>query len=145
MEGEKIALRAVALQEAPAAEFDLMAIDGPISGHFTLLTTGSLPAGVVAGIVRPQASWQRRNKLWDPLWFLILEGLAIPLWAAIGTWASAKSMRVYLILRALIAAVSIAFGGGEHWALLQIGFWLWLLLTGARKLITRAVGRRAPS
>jgi hypothetical protein len=56
----------------------------PPPPEFMLLATGSMPAGMVSMSLRPKAWRVTRHKLWDPVWFLLHESLAVPFWFLIG-------------------------------------------------------------
>ena len=43
---------------------------------FVFLVAGTLPVGLISGVVRPRAILQDCDRLWDPLWFSIHEGIA---------------------------------------------------------------------
>jgi hypothetical protein len=104
--------------------------------RFALILTGTLPAGIVSVSVRPEAGWQTRHRLWDPIWFVLHEAVAIPLWFLIGTWIDSgrsglvRLMGSYLAGRIALAllAIAIPWNGGVS---LQILFWLGLAAYGA--------------
>ena len=99
--------------------------------HFTLMLTGTLPAGIVSFSLRPEAAWQTRHRLWDPIWLLIHESVAIPLWFFIGAWLDtgrsrlARAMRDYLILRLAVAVCAMLFPA-HNWWIPQFLFWIGL-------------------
>jgi hypothetical protein len=98
--------------------------------HFALLLTGTLPAGIISGSVRPEAGWQTRHRLWDPVWLAIHEAAAIPFWFLMGTWLDSgrsrliRLMRGYLVGRIALALLAIAWAG--NWWTVQFLFWLGL-------------------
>ncbi len=104
--------------------------------RFDLIRTGTLPAGLVSCALRPEAGWQTRHRLWDPIWLLIHEGVAIPFWFLIGAWIDggrpslARLMRAFLLGRLALALLAIAFSA-NCWAPLQVLFWLGLAVYGA--------------
>jgi len=129
---------------------------GPLEPRFELIRTGTLPAGIVSGTVRPEAGWQTRHRLWDPVWFLIHEAVAIPFWFLIGAWLDtgrsrlAGTMQGYLVGRAALALLAIA--APANWWSAQVLFWLGLgtygalwawrwLLRSARMGLMRTAGR----
>jgi hypothetical protein len=103
---------------------------GPLEPHFALLLTGTLPAGIVSGSLRPEAGWQTRHRLWDPAWLLIHEAAAIPFWFMMGTWLDsgrsrlARLMRAYLVGRLALALLAVSWTG--NWWTAQFLFWLGL-------------------
>jgi hypothetical protein len=102
------------------------------SPEFMLLATGALPAGIMSSVIRPGAGWQTREELWDPVWFLILEALAIPSWFLIGAWLDTGHsrlghwMRRYLGARAVFASIFFARGLVRLATAIQFLFWLGL-------------------
>jgi hypothetical protein len=108
----------------------------PPDPRFDLIRTGTLPAGIVSGSLRPEAGWQTRHRLWDPAWFLIHEAAAIPFWFLIGAWIDSgrhglgRLMRGYLLGRIALALLAIAFPA-NYWVPLQVLFWLGLAVYGA--------------
>jgi len=96
--------------------------------HFALLLTGTLPAGIVSGSIRPEAGWQTRHRLWDPVWLLIHEAAAISFWFMMGAWLDSgrsqleRLMQAYLLGRIVLALASIAWTG--NWWTVQFLFWL---------------------
>jgi hypothetical protein len=124
---------------------------GPSEPRFDLILTGALPAGIVSGSLRPEAGWQTRHRLWDPIWFLIHEAVAIPFWFLIGTWIDGgrsglgRLMRGFLVGRMALALLAIAISA-NCWVALQILFWLSLAVHGALRAsrwLLRTVGTRA--
>jgi hypothetical protein len=121
--------------------------------RFTLLLSGTLPVGIISSYLRPQANWPMRQKLWDPIWFLIHESLAIPFWFLLGMWLDAgrsrlgSSMRRYLAARGIFAPAFLALRIPHLGTMLQALFWLglgcyaalrslqWLLRAARRRLI----------
>ena len=97
--------------------------------HFALMLTGTLPAGIISYSVRPEAGWQTRHRLWDPLWLLIHEAIAIPFWFVIGAWLDtgrsrlARLMRDYVLLRLLTAVLAMALPA-HNWWIPEFLFWL---------------------
>ena len=129
---------------------------GPPEPRFALILTGTVPAGIISSAVRPEAGWQTRHRLWDPLWFLVHEAVAIPFWFLTGVWLDrgrsrlGATMQAYLACRIALALLNLAgnaFGGS-----LQVFFWFglagygvlrasrWLLGT-ARAGLYRSAGR----
>jgi hypothetical protein len=111
------------------------------------LLSGTAPAGEVSLAARPEAWNITRYKLWDPIWLLIHEAIACPLWFLIGMRIDTgrsrlrKTMVLYLIGRAgfglLVVGVPDAAGLG---VLLQVLFWLGLAVYGL-KCATEWIGR----
>lgn len=101
---------------------------GSLEPHFALLLTGNLPAGILSGSIRPEAGWQTRHRLWDPVWLLVHEAAAIPFWFLMGAWLDsgrsnlARVMRAYLVGRIVLALLAIAWAG--NWWTVQFVFWL---------------------
>src|SRR5260370_13248489 len=91
---------------------------------FMLLVTGALPAGVISTVIRRQT----REELWDPGWFLTLEGLAIPSWFLIGGWLDTGRSRLgrwtrrYLGARAVFASAFFARGLVQLATMVQVLF-----------------------
>jgi hypothetical protein len=119
--------------------------------RFDLIRTGTLPAGMVSSSIRPEAGWQTRHRLWDPIWFAIHEAAAIPFWFIIGVWLDTgrsglgRLMQAYLAGRAALAVVATAIPG-NCWAALQVLFWLGLGVYGALRAsrwLLRTAGTRA--
>jgi hypothetical protein len=100
--------------------------------RFTLLASGTLPAGIISVSLRPGAGWQMRQKLWDPIWFLIHESLAIPFLFLLGMWIDAgrsrlgSSMWRYLAARGIFAPAFLALRVPHLGTMLQELFWLGL-------------------
>jgi hypothetical protein len=107
------------------------------SPEFILLITGALPAGIISSVIRLGAGRQTSEKLWDPAWFLILEALAIPSWFLIGARLDTGRsrlghwMRRYLGARAVFASVSFARGLARLATVVQVLFWLGLVIYAA--------------
>jgi hypothetical protein len=128
-----------------------MAQCGPPEPRFALILSGTLPAGIVSGSLRPEAGWQTRHRLWDPIWFLIHQAVAIPFWFLMGAWIDGGrsrlggTMQAYLVGRIALALLAM-LGSGIGWKL-QVLFWLALTVYGApmasRWLLrgARALGR----
>jgi hypothetical protein len=99
--------------------------------HFALMLTGTLPAGMVSYALRPEAGWQTHNRLWDPVWLLIHEAVAIPFWFLLGAWLDTgrsrllRTMRAYLALRLVLAVMSIILPAHTWW-IPQFLFWIGL-------------------
>lgn len=112
-------------------------VDVRLDPRFALMLTGTLPAGIVSGSVRPEAGWQTLHRLWDPLWLLVHEAVAIPFWFMIGAWLDSgrghlgRVMRMYLVGRVVVAAIAIATTGDAKWWILQFLFWVGLAAYGA--------------
>lgn len=119
----------VFLQEQ-AVNFDI-AVDA-IPPKFVLLATGNWPAGAVAMSLRPRAYKSRSGHLWDPIWLLIHEAIAIPFWFLIGMWVDkgrpqlGKLMLIYLLARCVFGALDAAYGLPQVGILVQMFFWFWL-------------------
>jgi hypothetical protein len=114
---------------------------------FTFLESGTLPAAFVSGWVRPEASFQRRGKLWDPVWFAIHEAVAMLVWLALGMVTDAagqgfqRVMWTYLASRAAFAPFTAINEVARLGALLQTLFWLGLVLFGIGYLAIRGIAR----
>lgn len=97
--------------------------------HFALMLTGTLPAGIVSYSLRPEAGWQTRHRLWDPVWLLIHEAIAIPFWLLMGAWLDTgrsrlvRPMRDYVLLRLPLAILAMALPA-HNWWVPQFLFWL---------------------
>jgi hypothetical protein len=119
--------------------------------RFALILTGTVPAGIISSSIRPEAGWQTRHRLWDPVWFSIHEAAALLLWFLIGAWLDSRRSRLarlmgaYLAGRIVLALLAIAIPG-NCWVPLQLLFWLGLAVYGAlwasRRLLqaARALG-----
>jgi len=115
--------------------------------RFTLILTGTLPAGIVSASLRPEAGWQTRHRLWDPVWFLVHEAVSIPFWFLMGVWLDAgrsrlgRTMLAYLVGRIALGLLAIPVAG--NWWSAQVLFWLGLAaygaLWGSRRLRLAAV------
>jgi hypothetical protein len=97
--------------------------------YFAVMLTGTLPAGMVSATLRPEAGWQTRNRLWDPVWVLYHEMVAIPFWILLGflldarpSWVG-KLMRGYLGSRVVVMVLAMAFPTGNWW-IPQFLFWM---------------------
>jgi hypothetical protein len=100
--------------------------------EFALLLSGTLPAGIIATILRPET-----GPIADLGWLAIYETIAIPTWLVIGALVDAgrphlaKWMRIYLFARFLFAATGVALrADGPVWFLLSSLFWLILCCYG---------------
>ncbi|HUA57997.1 MAG TPA: hypothetical protein VML19_04535 [Verrucomicrobiae bacterium] len=122
--------------------------------HFALMLTGTLPAGVVSYAIRPEAGWQTNRRLWDPVWLLIHEAVAIPFWFLAGMWLDtgrsrlARLLRGYVLLRVIVAALAMLLPA-HNWWIPQFLFWLGLagygLLRALHGVMAMASGRRSLS
>jgi hypothetical protein len=127
------------LQEGGSIEWDPRTSIPP--GPFSLIITGNLPAGIIAGSLRPDAGYIGRRQRWDPVWFLLHEALAFLCWAVIGGWVDAGHSRLrtlmigFLAVR-LLAAVLRAPELGWH---VQALFWMVGILWLAGVAVTRLV------
>jgi len=129
----------------------------PPPPKFVLLASGTLPAGIVSTTVRP-GTWKQR-RIWDPLWLLIHEAVAIPLWFVIGMLIDTgrvhlgKVMSIYMAARFGFGILDAVFGLAQFFTLLQFLFWLWLTGYGfvhgvswfARKMGLRTGVREVPA
>jgi hypothetical protein len=109
----------------------------PPPPKFALLITGTLPAGVVSMSLRPEAWYITRHKLWDPVWLLIHEAVAIPFWFLMGLWIDTgrsrlrKVMLYYLIGRAGLGLLVLGPWTAPNFGILLQGlFWLGLGVYG---------------
>ena len=115
--------------------------------HFSLMLTGTLPAGIVSFSFRPEAAWQTRHRLWDPVWLLIHEAVAIPLWFFLGAWLDtgrsrlARAMRDYLILRVALAVGAMLLPA-YNWWIPQFLFWIALAGYALWQAVHAVIGPR---
>jgi hypothetical protein len=90
-------------QEGGSFVFDPKSIEPP--AEFLLLASGSVPAMLVSGALRPEAHILTLARLWDPVWFLIHETISFLLWFGIGALIDSglmrikKTMMAYLVTR----------------------------------------------
>src|SRR5580658_4099888 len=84
----------LSLQDDSGAAWDPQHIDYAPPGEVLFLSLGNLPAGIIASIAMPEAHVQTRRKLWDPIWFLILEATSFPFWFVIGAWLESGRLRI---------------------------------------------------
>lgn len=102
----------------------------PPPPKFVLLASGTLPAGFVSTTVRPE-TWKQR-RIWDPLWLLIHEAIAIPLWFVLGMLIDTgrahlgRVMSIYMAARFGFGILDAALGLAQFFILVQFLFWLWL-------------------
>jgi hypothetical protein len=102
------------------------------SPGLVLLASGALPAAIVSLHLRPEADGQTRSNRWDPVWLLIHESIAAPLWFLIGLWIDLgrpsliKPMWIYLLARCAFGLLYATVGGAQLGMLVQVLFWLWL-------------------
>jgi hypothetical protein len=75
-------LQPALFQDGGTVRWDPPALPPP--PRFALLMTGTLPAAAVSMSIRPEAWYITRRKLWNPVWLLIHEAVAIPFWFLIG-------------------------------------------------------------
>src|SRR5260370_39883497 len=100
-----------------------------------LLGWGALPAGVIYTVIRRQT----REELWDPGWFLTIEGLSISSWFLIGARLDTgrsrlgRWMRRYLGARAVFASAFFARGLVRLAMTIQVFFWLGLSIYAAMR------------
>jgi hypothetical protein len=124
---------------------DLLLIQPSRAG--LLITTGNLPAGLIASFVRPNAGYVGRRQPWDPIWFLLHESLSFPFWYFIGAWIEAgrvrlgKTMVAYVAVRLLLALSGFYEVGWRTQMLFWMGLAFWLTVLGLSRLIN--VGLRA--
>ena len=79
-------------QESGSVAFDPEFFEPP--AEFLLLASGTVPAMLVSGAVRPKAHILTPAKLWDPIWFLIHESVSFLLWFGIGVSIDSGVMRI---------------------------------------------------
>jgi hypothetical protein len=145
----RIIAPAMLLQEDGGVAWDPIYVPPP--PEFMLLASGSLPAGMVSMSLRPKAWWATRQRIWDPVWFLLHEALAVPLWFLIG-WRIdlgrsqlKKLMLIFLLARWGFGAIDIVSGAARIGAALQCLFWLGVAVytvISAMAWIYRWAGRR---
>jgi len=115
-------------QEGGSVAFDPKFISPP--AEFLLLASGTLPAMLVSGTVRPEAHILTPTKLWDPAWFLIHETVAFLLWFAIGVSLDTGLLRirnlmmVYLATRFGFAVFLLAHGVAAVGWRIEVLSWL---------------------
>src|SRR5882724_2959933 len=104
-------VRPVLLQEGGGGVgFDLRTTYQPPQ-EFGFLVFGTLPVGLVSIAIRPKAVSQSARQGWDPIWFLVHQGLSFPWWLLIGVlvdtgrWPLRKLMTSYLIARVSFATL----------------------------------------
>ena len=129
----RTAANVLLVQESDTVEWEPRQMPPP--PKFGLILTGTLPAGVISGSLRPKCWWVTRRKVWDPIWLFIHQGVAIPLWFLIGLRIDAGSsplrrvMLSYLLLRG--GFVLLVFGPSSA---ANIGsgfqFLFWVGMTG---------------
>ncbi len=113
--------------------------------HFALMLTGTLPAGIVSYAVRPEAGWQTHRRLWDPIWLLVHESVAIPFWFLLGMWLDTgrsklvPAMRAYVLLRVVLAVMAMVLPTHTWW-IPQFLFWLTLAGYGLLRVIHGVFG-----
>ena len=121
----------------------------PPPPRFALLMTGTLPAAAVSMSVRPEAWYITRGKLWDPVWLLIHEAVAIPFWFLIGLTIDSggsrlrKPMLWYLVGRSGLGLLVVGpWTAPNFGVLLQFLFWVCFSIYGFVCVI-QWVGRKA--
>lgn len=118
-----------------------------VAPGFTLLESGTLPAILVSGWVRPEAGVQRRGKLWDPVWFAIHEAVAISVWLVLGvvTDGAARDfqrvMWTYLASRAAFAPFTAVDELARLGTAIQGLVWVGLALFGIGYLVIQGIVR----
>jgi hypothetical protein len=116
------------LQERGSVAFDPKFISP--SAEFLLLASGTLPAMLVSGTVRPEAHIPTPKKLWDPVWFLIHEIVSFLLWFAVGVALESgllrirKLMAAYLAVRFGFAALLMVHGVADIGWRIEVLSWL---------------------
>jgi hypothetical protein len=136
---------ALFLQESGSVDWDPRTSNPP--GPVLLITTGDFPAGLLAGVLRPNAGDVGRRQPWDPIWFLLHEAFSFPCWYFIGAWIDAGRVRLgkFMIAYAAVRLVLALAGFYEVGWRIQILFWMglafWLAGLGLSRLIR--VGLRA--
>jgi hypothetical protein len=130
---------ALLLQEDLSVEWDPRTSAPP--GPFMLIMSGNLPAGLISGILRPEAGIVNRRQPWDRVWFLLPEAVAFLCWYLIGLWIDAgrsrlgKVMIAYLVVRCLLALAGVYDIGWRIQILFWMGFTVWLAGFGSSRLI----------
>lgn len=115
-------------QESGSVTFDPKSLPPP--AEFLVFSSGTLPALLVSGAMRPEAQVLTPKKLWDPIWFVIHEAVSFLLWFGIGLavesgfFRAKKSILAYLGLRSCFASLLIVHGIANFAWRLQVLAWL---------------------
>jgi hypothetical protein len=139
------------LQENGSVTFDPRSLPPP--AEFLVLSSGTLPALLLSGAIRPEAQLLTPKKLWDPIWFVIHEAVSFLFWFGIGLavesgfFRAKKSILVYLGLRSCFAAFLIVHGVANFAWRLQVLAWLafgiYVTVIGLRWTLSKISSLRA--
>jgi hypothetical protein len=121
--------------------------------EFGFMVLGTLPVGIVSIAIRPQAVSQSARQGWDPIWFLVHQGLSFPWWLLIGVlvdtgrWPLKKLMTSYLIARVSFATLILVPGIARLGTLAELLFWFglgsWAAVAAIRAVLR--INPRRPS
>lgn len=137
-------------QEGGSVTFDPRFIDPP--AEFLLLASGTLPAMLISGVVRPEAHILTPSKLWDPVWFSVHEIVSFGVWFVVGVLLDSGLLRItrlmaaYLAVRfgfaVLLTVHGVAQIGWRIEVLAWLAFGVYAIVVGLRWALTRARLRR---
>jgi len=144
--GQSQPFQPVLFQDGDAVRWDPRPLPPP--PRFALLMAGTLPAAAVSMSVRPEAWYVTRRRLYDPVWLLIHECVAIPFWFLIGFEIDGgdsrlrKPMLWYLVGRGGLVPLVLGPGAAPNFGiLLQFLFWIGFSIYGFGCLI-QWIGRK---
>jgi hypothetical protein len=139
--------------------FHAMAVARPVSitnspyprppQKFGFLVVGTLPVGIVSIAIRPQAVSRSPRQGWDPIWFLVHQGLSFPWWLLIGAfidsgrWPLGKLMASYLSARLFFGMLILVPGMARLGVLVELLFWfglgVWAAVAGFLSAVRAAL------
>ena len=141
------AVRPVLFQEAGAPGWDFRHVPPP--GEYLLLESGTFPALVVSGYLRPEARQIWPGHVFDSAWFSIHECAAFALWLLIGYGLDARFLRIpravtaFLLIRFMLVLLFEVRGVADNGYKLQTIWWLWFFcyfFFAAVRSVLRRVG-----
>ena len=125
----------------------------PPPAEFLFLASGNPLALFVSGALRPEAGVLTPAKLWDPVWFLIHEGVSFLFWFGVGALLDygllriKRLMTIYLVTRIGFAACLLVRGvAGIGWrveVLSWMAFGVYAIVAGLCWLFSKARSRNA--